>query len=49
MLYRLEPAPWILSRSASVGYEWLALSVPLAERLIATFLARPKALREAAG
>jgi aminoglycoside phosphotransferase (APT) family kinase protein len=45
MLYRLERAAWILSRSASFGYEWLALSVPLAERLIRTLLARPRAMR----
>jgi hypothetical protein len=29
-----------------VGYEWLALSVPPAEQLITTLLARPKALRQ---
>jgi aminoglycoside phosphotransferase (APT) family kinase protein len=45
MLYRLERAAWILSRAGSVGHEWLALSVPPAERLITTLLARPKALR----
>ena len=45
-LYRLERAAWILSRSASAGSDWLALSVPLAERFITAALARPVALRD---
>ena len=45
-LYRLERAAWILSRHASGGHDWLALSVPLAEQLIRGLLARPDELRE---
>src|SRR5438067_8355193 len=44
-LYRLERAAWILSHGTSVASDWLALSVPLAERFITAALARPKALR----
>jgi aminoglycoside phosphotransferase (APT) family kinase protein len=45
-LYRLERAAWILSRAAAEATDWLALSVPIAERFITALLARPKALRE---
>ena len=45
-LYRIERAAWILSRDVSAAFDWLALSVPLAERFITAVLARPKMLRE---
>lgn len=44
-LYRLERAAWILARHAGGGHDWLALSVPPAERLIRRLLARPAGLR----
>jgi aminoglycoside phosphotransferase (APT) family kinase protein len=45
-LYRLERAAWILSHGTSVASDWLALSIPLAERFITALLASPDALRE---
>jgi aminoglycoside phosphotransferase (APT) family kinase protein len=45
-LYRLERAAWILSHSARVPSDWLALSIPLAERFITALRGRTKTLRE---
>jgi aminoglycoside phosphotransferase (APT) family kinase protein len=45
-LYRLERAAWILAHSATVGSEWLALSIPFSERLITALQADTKTLRE---